>query len=154
MLRLGAKLVEPRTGQRTLGEAQMDEASEASVLMTCAQNVSKAYTRCLKWCARFVGAVVPETDDVEEFGFQLNTDFEITRMTTEKRKQLLSEWQSGAISFTEYRSILRRAGTATQTDEEAVAEIDAATEKDMENQVTLLGAKKGTAEEDDTGSEE
>lgn len=139
MKALGAKLVEPKVGNRTLGEAQMDEASEASVLMACALNVSAGYTRCLRWSARFVGA--PVTDDLK---YELNTDFEISRMTTDARRQLLSEWQGGAISFTEYRSILRRAGIATQEDEEAQEEIDAATAKDLENQTKLVEGQGGS----------
>lgn len=135
MKALGAKLVEPKTGSRTLGEAQMDDASESSVLMSCAQNVSAGYTQCLKWAAMFVGAAI--TDDL---AYELNTDFEISRMTTDQRRQLLSEWQANAISFTEYRSILRRAGVATQTDEEAQEEIDQQTAKDMDNQIKLTTA--------------
>lgn len=145
MVALGAKLVEPKTGERTLGEAQMDEASESSVLMSCAKNVSAAYTKCLRWAAAFVGAAIPEPtgeDEEEEFGYQLNTDFEISRMTTEQRKQLMEEWLSGAISYTEYRSILRRMGVATQDDEEAQAEVDAATEKDMDNQLIIAQNSK------------
>lgn len=138
MKALGAKLVEPKTGQRTLGEAQMDEASEASVLMSCANNVSSGYTRALAWAARFVGAKV--TNDLS---YKLNTDFEISRLTPDARRQLLSEWQGGLLSFTEARSVLRRAGIATQEDVEAQEEIDAATEKDLENQTKLLGAQGG-----------
>lgn len=141
MVALGARLVEQQTVQRTLGEAQMDEASEQSVLMTCAKNVSAAYTKCLKWCAMFVGAPVEdktnENGDTESFGYQLNTDFEISRMTSEQRKQLMAEWQAGAISYTEYRSILRRAGIATQTDEEAQAEVDERTQKELDDQINL-----------------
>jgi hypothetical protein len=145
MKALGAKLVEPKVGNRTLGEAQMDEASEASVLMTCAKNVSAAYTRCLKWAARLVGAAV--TDDI---AYELNTDFEISRMTTEMRGQLMKEWQAGAISFTEYRAILRRAGVATQDDADAQEEIDQATEKDVATQVALMGSNDPAA--NDSGS--
>lgn len=137
MKSLGAKLVEPRTGTRTLGEAQMDEASEASVLMSCAKNVSAGYTRCLKWAAMFAGA--PVTSDI---GYELNTDFEISRMTADQRRQLLSEWQAGAISTTEYRSILRRAGIATQDDQQFQEEVDAQTAKDMETQAAVFGAQQ------------
>lgn len=138
MKSLGAKLVEPKTGTRTLGEAQMDEASEASTLMNCAKNVSAGYTRCLKWAAMFAGA--PVTDDI---GFELNTDFEISRMTADQRRQLLAEWQAGAISTTEYRAILRRAGIATQEDEEFQEEVDAQTQKDMETQAQMFENQGG-----------
>lgn len=140
---LGAKLVEPKTGSRTLGEAQMDEAADSSVLMTCAKNVSAGYTRCLKWAAKYVGA--PITDDI---GFELNTDFEISRMTTDARRQLLAEWQQGAISFTEYRSILRRAGIATLEDNEAQEEIDQQTQKDLETQAAFAEPAAGQVPQD------
>lgn len=138
MKALGAKLVEPKMGTRTLGEAQMDEASEASVLMACAKNVSAGYTRCLRWAARFADA--PVTDDL---GYELNTDFEISRMTPQQRQILLQEWQAGAISTTEYRAILRRAGVATQEDEEFQEEVDAQTEKDLETQTRMFDAQGG-----------
>lgn len=134
MKALGAKLVEPKQGNRTLGEAQMDEASEASVLMNCALNVSSGYTRCLHWAAMLIGA--PVTDDL---AYEMNTDFEISRMTVDQRRQLFTEWQGGAISTTEYRSILRRAGVATQEDEEYQEEVDQQTEKDMETQARAFG---------------
>src|SRR5690606_19143539 len=126
MRALGAKLVAPNTSSRTLGEAQMEEASEASVLMSCARNVSAGYTRCLKWCAELAGA--PLSDDI---GYELNTDFEISRMTTAARQQLLQEWQANAISFTEYRAILRRAGIATEEDADALEEIERSTLNDV-----------------------
>lgn len=138
MKALGAKLVEPKVGNRTLGEAQMDEASEASVLMNCAINVSSGYTRALRWCAMFIGA--PVTDDLE---YKMNTDFEISRMTAQARQQLLAEWQAGAISTTEYRAILRRAGIATQEDEEFQEEVDAQTQKDLETQAQFAPDQGG-----------
>lgn len=138
MKALGAKLIEPKTGTRTLGEAQMDDASEASTLTNCAKNVSAGYTRSLKWAAMFAGA--PITDDM---GFELNTDFEISRMTPQQRQILLQEWQAGAISTTEYRAILRRAGVATQEDEEFQEEVDAQTQKDMETQARMMGDNNG-----------
>lgn len=149
MKALGAKLVEPRTGTRTLGEAQMDEASEASVLMACALNVSAGYTRALRWCAMFVGA--PITDDL---GYELNTDFEISRMTADQRRQLLAEWQAGAISTSEFRAILRRAGIATQEDEEFQEEVDAQTAKDLETQAQFTSGQGGGGNEVDDEDEE
>lgn len=143
MKALGAKLVEPKTGTQTLGEAQMDEASEASVLMSCAKNVSAGYTRCLRWAAQFVGA--PITDDL---GYELNTDFEISRMTVQARQQLLSEWQAGAISTTEYRAILRRAAIATQEDAEYQEEVDQQTAKDLETQAQFAGPIGGGGDEE------
>jgi hypothetical protein len=119
MVALGAKLIEQKSVQRTLGEARLEYATEISVLGSCAKNVEKAYANALKWCGMFAG-----TDEASEF--VLNLDFELGRMTPEERKQLMAEWQGHGISWTEYRNALKRAGVASQDDQEAKDEIDSA----------------------------
>lgn len=116
---LGARLVQSQAVQRTAKEAGMEEASEQSLLLSAAKNVNSAYARALKTCALFAGAKV--TDDI---GYFLNTDFDILRLDSPGRAQLLAEWQRGAITFQEYRSILRRAGVATMDDDEAQDHLD------------------------------
>jgi hypothetical protein len=116
---LGARLVQSASVQRTAKEAGMEEASEQSLLLSAAKNVNSAYARALKSAARFAGAAV--TDDI---GYFLNTDFDILRLDSPGRAQLLSEWQRGAITFSEYRSILTRAGVATLSDEAATEALD------------------------------
>ena len=116
MVALGAKLVEQRQVQRTLGEARLEEASEVSILVSCTNNVAEAYRKCLTWAGMFAGV----TDGIE---FELNTDFEIGRMTAQERAQLLAEWQGGGITFEEYRYNLKRANIAYLDDEEAKAAI-------------------------------
>ena len=116
---LGARLVQSAQVQRTAKEAGMEEASEQSLLLSAAKNVNSAYARALKSAARFAGAAV--TADI---GYRLNTDFDILRLDSAGRAQLLTEWQRGAITFPEYRSILRRAGVATMSDAEAEAQLD------------------------------
>lgn len=112
MVALGAKLVEQSSVQRTATEARQEEASEVSVLATCAKNVAAAYRMALTWCGVFLG-----TDQEPEF--DLNTDFEIGRMSAQDRAQLIAEWQAGAIAFEEMRFNLRRANVAYLDDEEA-----------------------------------
>lgn len=116
---LGARLVQQQTVARTAKEAGIEEASEQSLLLSAAKNVNSAYKRVLTWAAMFAGA--PITDDI---GYSLNTDFDILRLDSPGRAQLLNEWQRGAITFTEYRSILRRAGVATLDDEAAQDALD------------------------------
>lgn len=116
---LGARLVQSAQVQRTAKEAGMEEASEQSLLLSAAKNVNSAYARALKSAALFAGAAVSE-----DIGYKLNTDFDILRLDSPGRAQLLAEWQRGAITFPEYRSILRRAGVATMDDEEAQAQLD------------------------------
>lgn len=106
MAALGAKLIQGGSGKNTLGEAQLDEAGEMSTLATAAKNIGVAYTNCLKIAARMVG--VSDTD-VE---YSLNTDFPASRLTPNERAQLVLEWQAGAITQSEMRAGLRKAGVA------------------------------------------
>lgn len=117
MVALGAKLVEQKSVQRTATEAKQEAASEASVLATCAKNVAAAYRTALTWCGLFLGTT-------EAAEFDLNTDFEIGRMSAQDRAQLISEWQSGAITFEEMRFNLRRANVAYLDDEEAKDQLE------------------------------
>jgi hypothetical protein len=116
MVALGAKLVEQKAVQRTLGEAQMEASAETSILSSAAKNVANAYTGALKMSARFNG------DPTDSILYSLNTDFPAARMTPEERAQLVAEWQSGAISYPELRNHLRKAGVATEEDEKVRAD--------------------------------
>ena len=121
MKALGAKLVEEKRVQKTATEAGQEEAASQSVISQIAANVSQAVLWALNQMARFEGAVVtPDT-----LKFQLNTELDMIKPSPESRKQLFTEWEGGAISWTEYRHNLRRGGIATQDDEKAAAEIKA-----------------------------
>jgi hypothetical protein len=118
MVALGARLVEQSSVAQTLGEAQQKEAAQVSILASVAKNVGTAYSQCLKWCAQYHGV------DTSAVRYDLNTDFIAAQMTPSERAQLVAEWVAGAISYTEMRSRLRKAGVATQTDEEAKVEAE------------------------------
>ena len=117
MAALGAKLIEQRQVQRTLGEAQIEEAGEVAALTIMAHNVSEAYEAALGMCTLFTGG---SREDVE---FNLCTDYPALQLSANDRVELVKEWQSGAISYTELRNQLRRIGVATQDDEAAKDEI-------------------------------
>lgn len=117
MVALGAKLITQQNVQRTLGEAQLEESTEASILSTATKNVSIAYTQALKWAARFYGT------EQEEIEYSLNTDYPASRLSPNDRNQLILEWQAGAITFGEMRAGLRRGGVATLEDEAAKKDI-------------------------------
>lgn len=112
MVALGAKLVEQRSVQRTLGEARIDQTTETSILAAATNNVADAYKETLKWAGLFTG-------DAGEIHFDISTDFYLGKMTPEERRQLLAEWQAGAIPFEEMRFQLRKEGVAYLEDEEA-----------------------------------
>ncbi|QEG09324.1 62kDa structural protein [Pseudomonas phage HMGUpa1] len=117
MVALGAKLVEQKEVQRTATEAELEAASEGSTLSSATKNVSAAFEWALKWAARWIGAGDAGVK------FELNTDFDIARMTPDERRQIIEEWQKGAITFTEMRTGLRKAGIATEDDAKAKADI-------------------------------
>jgi hypothetical protein len=116
MISLGAKLVEQSTVQRTATEARQEEASESSILSSCAVNISHAYTKALNICAQFVG----ESEDCE---YSLNTDFDLSRLSAAEIQQVVANWLSGAMSWAEVRTCLRKVGLVSQDDELAKADI-------------------------------
>jgi hypothetical protein len=134
MLALGAKLVEGSQVQRTATEADHDNTSETSVLSSVAKNVAAGFKWALEWCAVFAGA--PETG----IAYDLNTEFDLMNLTPQDRQQLLGEWQGGAITFSEYRASLRRAGIATLDDKAAKTELDKEHADQMARAVAEAGA--------------
>lgn len=124
MVAIGAKLVEQKSVQRTYGEAQLEEASESSILAASAKNVSQAYNAAIRVCGQFTGDDI--ADDFQSY--TLNTDFPASRLTAEELQKLVLIWQSGAIVDSEMRAMMRKAGYATLDDEqykdEREAEID------------------------------
>lgn len=118
MVALGAKLVEQKSVQRTATEAQQDEAAESSFLAATAKNVSAAMEWAFKWCSVFMG--LDETTIV----YQLNTDFDLMKLSAADRAETIKEWQGGALTFAEMRAVLRKGGVATEDDAEAKKKID------------------------------
>lgn len=113
---LGAKLVQHQKTVRTATEVMVDTTSESSTLHNVAKNVSAAMEQNLRWACLFTG------DGEAEIKYQLNTEFELTRMNANDRLAIIKIWQSGAIAFTEMRDVLRVDGTA-QLDDAAAMEL-------------------------------
>jgi len=118
MVALGARLVEQHNVARTATETNKDASAESSVLASSAKNVASGLTKALKTAAKFLGEA-PDAVLVT-----LNTDFDIATMTPEDRRQLIEEWQSGAISWEEVRVNLRKSGIVSQDDETAKEQIE------------------------------
>jgi hypothetical protein len=129
MVALGAKLVEQKTVQRTATEVDAEEAAETSILGTITKNVSAAYKFALEWAAIFQGGVTIQSDantaddDNAAIVFELNTDFSIATMTAEEVNTAINSWQKEAITFKEMRAVVKKAGFATQDDDQALEEI-------------------------------
>lgn len=117
MISLGAKLVEQSTVQRTATEARQEEAAESSILSSCAHNVSAAYEQALLYCSTFVSSAPVVIK------YQLNTEFELSRMSATEIQQIVANWTSGAVTFLEMRDSLRKAGLTKVDDETALTQI-------------------------------
>lgn len=117
LVALGAKLAENSTVPSTATQENRESVIENSVLSTVAKNVSSAYMRALAHAATYSN--IPLSGVV----FEINTDFEITRMSAQDRQQLLSEWQGGGITWEEYRWNMKRSGVAFEDDDKAKAKI-------------------------------
>lgn len=111
MVALGARLVQQRDVQRTASEYNGDRATQTSILATISRNVTAAYLKCFKWACDYSGANYSAID------FELNTDFDLAKMSPEEIAQVIAAWQAKAISFTEMRFALKKGGAAYQEDE-------------------------------------
>lgn len=118
MLSIGARLVENKTVQRTATEANQDEVSSNSILSNIANNVSDV----IEWIFRTALTFISDSEG--EIKYRLNTDFDISKYTPEQRLQVIKEWQAGALTFIEMRSVLRKSGVATEDDTKAKSQID------------------------------
>jgi hypothetical protein len=118
MVALGAKLVENKQVQRTATEVNVDDVSESSILASTANNVSDGIESGLRFCCLFTG------DNPEGIKYRLHTDFNIARMSSNDRNQLMQEKQAGLVTFGEVRTALRKNGIAFVPDEEAKKQID------------------------------
>lgn len=119
MVAIGAKLVQIQRVAKTATQQIIETTSESSPLANIAKNVSSALEWALGVAGAFVGAA---TDAIE---YTLNKDFDLTSMTADDQNAVILQWQSRAIGFSEMRTVLRRAGTATLEDVEAKTEIKA-----------------------------
>lgn len=119
MLALGAKLVQATSGNRTTAtEAQINDASETSILVNVTKNVSDAMKGCLLLACQYVGA------DSLEVEFSLEADLELTKLSSQDLLALVKSWQDGAISQTELRYNLRKSGIAYGVEVDRLAELN------------------------------
>ena len=136
MVALGAKIVQEKTTQRTATEASIENTAETSTLSSTAKNISSAFQWAFEWCSIFVDTVEAKVK------FELNSDFDLSKMTPQERAQTVAEWQAGAICFEEMRANLRRAGVAKLDDAAAKTKIDEelAQSIDLENEAAQTAA--------------
>jgi len=131
MVALGARLIQAGSSTNTVVEAEGNQATSQSMLANATANVSDALLWALKIAARFVAG------DEEAVDFKLSNDFELNTMTAEEQKQLISNWQSNAITTSEMRDRLSKAGIATLSIKDYEAERKVDVDFTLENAIEL-----------------
>lgn len=114
---MGAEFLRTQTVQKTAAEVKINDSSRTSAISNVAKNVTAAFQFALEWCALFQG----ESED--SVSFKLNSEFDLVQMTEGQRSQLLKEYQANAISWSEYRAALHKAGIATEDDKKVQKEL-------------------------------
>lgn len=114
---MGAEFLRETQTAKTATEAAINDSSRTSAISNVSKNVSAAFQYVLEWCAIFQG------ESENSVQFKLNSEFDLVRMTEAQRMQLLKEFQANVISWKELRSALRKAGIATENDEDVLKEI-------------------------------
>jgi len=135
MVALGAKLVETaQTVARTATEVAIKDFGEHSILTMVSRNVSEAYETAMEYAFSFVS-----TAAIPEIKFQLNRDFELSKLNANEIAQIIASWQAGAIVKREMRDNLRRGGIASLPDEDYEDELEG------EDQSMLMAAMNAPA---------
>ena len=105
MIALGARLVRPSSNvAKTATEVNVDKVSEVSTLAASARNTSAAIRKAFLYCGMYEGS------DLSGIKFELSTDFEMARMTSQEILAVVTTWQSGLMPTEDAWDVLRRAG--------------------------------------------
>lgn len=148
MVAIGAKLIEQRNIERTATETEIEFASDNSVLTTVSKNASTNILWALQRAASFAGT---EPTSIE---FELNSNFDITAMTSEELRIMVETWMNGALAFSEIRTALKRSNLAVLTDEDAIAEIEKYKDLIVQNQPMQKMEEPGNDDEDEDENED
>jgi hypothetical protein len=118
MVALGAKLMQVGSAIKTATEVNSDDAAQHSALSLASANVSEAYTKCLEWCAEFMGA----SGDVS---YLLNQDLVEHALDSQLLREIVAAWMSGAVPETDVWAWMRRTGLidSEKTDDQVREEV-------------------------------
>lgn len=113
MVALGARIVRDPSVAKTATEINSDKVTEVSTLASGARNVSAALRKAFEYAQKFVG-------DSSEIKFELSTDFDMVRMTSQELLAIVTTWQAGLLASEDAYDVLTRAGYATLAFQEAL----------------------------------
>lgn len=102
MIGLGARFLAPGSAVKTAAQAEGELSMQHSVLSLIANNVSEAYTQCLKWCALFMGETM---DDLE---YTISQDFVKTTVDANMLREMVASWMQGAMPSADLFNWMRK----------------------------------------------
>lgn len=106
MIALGARIVRESSVAKTATEVNSDKVSEVSTLAAGARSTSSGLRAAFAFCQKFAGTSV-------EIKYELATDFDMTRMTSQELLAIVTAWQAGLIVTESVYDIFTRAGYVT-----------------------------------------
>lgn len=111
LVMLGAQLITDKNGNQTAKAAQIQHASEHSVLGDVVGNLSATLNRCVEWCGLFMG-VTGDSDFVINAGiFEDGADAQMIIAS-------IQLYDREVIGMTDLRGFARKAGITSRSDEE------------------------------------
>jgi hypothetical protein len=121
MVALGARLIDKKSAVKTATQSEGEREASTSILALCVSNVSEAYQRSIRSCARYLDITLPEGEDL----FEINQDFTTVSNDPLTISALVGAWQQGLMAKEDVRSYFRRQGTIDpeRTDEQIDADL-------------------------------
>jgi hypothetical protein len=121
MVALGARLIDKKAAVKTATQSEGEREASTSILALCVSNVSEAYQRSIRSCARYLDITLPENEDL----FEINQDFTTVSNDPLTISALVGAWQQGLMAKEDVRSYFRRQGTIDpeRTDEQIDADL-------------------------------
>lgn len=122
MRKLGAKLVEKRTGTQTAEAARIDATGESSVLSSHVTNVEEGLNKCIEWCGRFMGV------EITDKPLEMNREFFDDSVDPQQFMAAIQLSDRAIIAPTDLRNLARRGGMISEdrTDDEIAGEAETA----------------------------
>ena len=120
MIKLGARLIEQGSANKTATQSENDNATSHSVLSLVCENVSQAYEQAIKMCARFMN------EDDSAIEYRINLDAGMKSIDAQALNAVVAAWMQRAFGRTQLLRALRRMDLVDpdKTDEELLDEID------------------------------
>ena len=118
LMMLGAQLITDKNANQTAKAAQLQHASEHTVLGDLVGNLSAAFEQCIEWCGMFMGAE-------GEITFQINTQFFDEGMDPQQVMAAIQMYDREIIAESDIRQVARKADFIPEdrTDEDIEAEL-------------------------------